>query len=781
MPNVRAQFGGLNRDKSPLKVPSGTASAALNVVIEDGRPKKRLGFSELEDSISSTLGIVGLFVAHFDCGTWLFAKLTNGTCWVRQLDPIDDLTFSQLTTFHTHSGSDPGWAYMWHDRFIYCDRGGVSQWHPYVAGKVLLKAGMPKPATGPRATAATKGQLQGRYHAHYSFYSKSLDVEGVVSEPSMLANGSAGALETNMSDSYGGMTISTYLFPYGYEADMIRVYRTMGNTEYQEIGDVAREVTSWKAAIDVQVALGTTPGLYRADSALDWSNLFTNSGGEPPASRWGAWTGGICVYAGGDPGTKASLTVDPDGDDNNFTVTAKSEGYWGNRISVEVTARDPVDEDPVPVITVTNMSTSTGRGLIKISIEVNAGVLPEDQTTAADVVAALNSVENAAELFIDAAIVSGQSGTGLVTAAIEEDYLEGGVDAAADIIYYSIPFRPTMVPQPVEYQWTNDAAAVELKTVEPKPWRGQIVSGLDGRCVEMANAGGTVCAFTSTATYRLRSAANGQLYPTLVHGGVGCVGHGAACNAGSEVHAIGYRTWSVITATTWDCISDGRFKSTLQEIPVTEQEHTRMATYAYANQVWAAVVKADETEARRILVWDRDLAGGSLLMFEPAMFDTDNDEGITWMCELARSGAEPKMLLATSRGRIFQYPAAVARDSQTVDAETAYSEYAATWTGIFGSERSGYSQKLMAIELHCGANCSGYLNWALATKRTADDSPTARTGTVQADNGVVTMEGTITRTDGRLYELTLSSAAVNSGQWVVEDVTFKIDRTDLSR
>ena len=288
MASVRRQFGGLNTDLSILKVPSGTASALLNVVIEDGKLKKRMGFCEYSAGINGSASIDSLWVSHHQAGDYLVAKV--GAYWFQRR--VSGPAASAFTLIGTPGGhaAGAGFAFDWMDWMVFGSAGGVFQWHPTINGGYAYKAGLPKPATGPAAAAAGAGEKEGRYHAHFSYYCSQLDVEGVVSEPS-----TGGAVETRVSASQGGLTVSPKVsIPWGYYTDKLRVYCTMGDTELVQVGGHSRETFSYRAYMDAEVANNVTPGLNKADKVLDPYTLFNNRGGEPPASRLGAWCGLRC-------------------------------------------------------------------------------------------------------------------------------------------------------------------------------------------------------------------------------------------------------------------------------------------------------------------------------------------------------------------------------------------------------------------------------------------------------------------------------------------------------
>ncbi|HUU82951.1 MAG TPA: hypothetical protein VM243_05540, partial [Phycisphaerae bacterium] len=142
---IRGQFGGLNTDLPFGKVPSGTAREALNVTVRNGQLQKRFGFSEYEDAINSTSPILNVFCVTFaDGDVYLVAKLnvsSVGKLYTTQIynattKAATDISWSEIdiaTSVITLSATEPGWGFLWRDRFHYFDGStyGV-RWNPDV-------------------------------------------------------------------------------------------------------------------------------------------------------------------------------------------------------------------------------------------------------------------------------------------------------------------------------------------------------------------------------------------------------------------------------------------------------------------------------------------------------------------------------------------------------------------------------------------------------------------------------------------------------------------------
>jgi len=648
----RTKFGGLNTDLPASKLPSGTAREAVNVTLRDGRLAKRYGFSEFEDKIDgSSTAIIGMWIAKFKAGTYVVVKLSTGRYWQRKTD-ADLFTIIANTNGWTHA-NERGFAFLWNDRFICGDSGGVSQWNPGVGSGVMLKAGLPMPNQALTLSEAAGGAKNGFYHCHLSFYNANLDVESVVSYPYKALVG--GPVETRIADKGGGIVYSGAITtPTGYEATHSRTYTTMGNTEYIESGGETRETFSYRAAIDNELAfaagLDGTPGMSKADESLDWSNgLFTNEGGQPPPATLGAWSGAVAVYGG-------------------FT-----------------------------------------------------------------------------KMYV------------------------GGPTITGDMVVYSKFGRPTMVPLPITYAQANKDSVTDYRMVHPRGGHHMLPSPCDGAVVEIVAAGGTIVLYTAASTWVMRSAPDGKLYAVRRKDGIGCVGHPAAAAFGFEAHAMGYRAWTITTAQTFTDIAQNKFAAVLAEIPVAQQSDAVMASFESQGEVWCAVTQSDQTIPQRILVLDESR---ELVIYEPATDMWMSGEYISAMCELAHGAAEPTMLLATNKGRILQYDATKSDDDGH--------DFAASWKGVFATERAAYGQRLEKVEIHTGDYCRERVGWEIAAVRATGETGTPHRGRVPADNAICTCN-IPEKQDARFWEVKIESAAVGDGDtattWDINDIILQIGRT----
>lgn len=757
----RFNFRGLHTDGSLLDLPPGAALEALNIEFLPDGLAKRQGFAEYEDDANgSATGIVNIFCVTFaNAATYVVVKMADGTLWQRKVYPSAATIFTQITTRQTHTASEAGWGYMCNDRFHYYDSGGGSRWHPSSNGGVAYKDGMPRPHIGPVAGAAADGEKEGFYHVHIAYKNHTTREEGVVSHASHLTSPAAGAIETRHSDgTNGGIMATPYAYPGTatvipsaiYECDEIVTYCTMGNTEQVSVAGADSECMSFVLYQDSITSIDT-PACHLADHVLRTKKRADNAGGEPPPSQFGCWTGTVAIYGGCGAGTAASATMTSTGANNDLVFTAVTVGPWANNVSVVFS-----DTGSLTVVTTTN-----ARFDKKITVGIDAGT-----TTAAQVLEAVNADATAKTIVV---VTNSGTDTGAGTPiAIAETYLSGGVDVRSAKVLFSIPFFPTMVPQEVNYRASNSQGGFDDQTITPKPWVGEFATGIDGDAVEIAHAGGTVCLYGPNSTWVIRSASDGRLYPVNINPGIGCVGHLGACGTGDEVHAIGYRTWSVTRAGGFRDIARHRFRATLETIPLAYQTSARMAYYAYQDQVWCAVVKAAGTVAQRILILDRSQSPeGELIMFDPACLAAG--EGISAMCQLAYSRATPTMLVATTAGRILQYPSGTADDA---------TDFAANWRGIIAPEGGDYTQRYVGCAIHTGNNVEDNVTATMRVHRTDGDSPDTASQLLTQDNRLVNIRGVTaaTKMRGRVFDLDLASAATVTERWTIHNVTMLLDR-----
>ncbi len=298
-----AQFGPLNTELHPNRVPSGTADDVLNVVLDGNTLKGRKGF----DVHSTTTGysFLNLVVASFANGdVYLVGKATDGVLYYKRLY-VTPGSWTAITDKYTgHNTSDRGWFYLWADRLYYFDRVGGTKWHPSAG---TWKAGIDS-TVGTTCAAAGGGRKEGYYHVHLA------KRNSVTRELSRVTDSQTTACLTRISapsSPTGGIVISNWATikaaDLDYEWDQAWVYCTL-NTEYIGLGAGAVRHTM-KAYLDAVIAITAgSVGLSKSDSELDPSEYIRNTGGVPPPSRFGAFNGSRAVYLDPYDGAGSALT-----------------------------------------------------------------------------------------------------------------------------------------------------------------------------------------------------------------------------------------------------------------------------------------------------------------------------------------------------------------------------------------------------------------------------------------------------------------------------------------
>jgi hypothetical protein len=341
-----------------------------------------------------------------------------------------------------------------------------------------------------------------------------------------------------------------------------------------------------------------------------------------------------------------------------------------------------------------------------------------------------------------------------------------------DKIMFSLPEFPTMVPQRETYTQGGDS-----KLVEPWPWVGETMAGIEGGPVAMAHGGGVAVVCGNASTYSMERQSDGSLVPVLQHPGKGAACESAVIGTNGGVHVLGYGTWQILSRSGQVDIAEQRFASTLLETPVARRDQTVMGYYSHKSQVWAAVVKIGATVAQRILVWDMTAGvGGALTAFDLACLAAG--EAITAMCELAMDGAEPTMLVGTSAGRVLQYPSGTDDDG---------TDFAAEWRGYLGQERVAFDQHLDVLRVHCGSGVADNVKVEAIALRTGDEldvdgsALSVQTHTLHKDNRVekigVEFDPSL---HGNLVRVRIFSENTVSDQWTINDLVSTIDRTDTA-
>ncbi len=740
MPELKTQFRGLNTVQHPDRLPSGTADVVLNVTVRNGTIQKRGGFAELEGDVTGSAdGVLNAYVAHFGNGdVYLVCKCDDGGLWQRKLYPTDAESFTEISAGWTHNSSDPGWFYMHADRMYYSDRGGASKWHPDVNSGTAYKAGLRRPSSGPSISSVGGGEKHGRYHVHMAYRNSITGEEGVIGAPQTGASMPL-VCRIETPDTRSGIAIGRWTTiqaqDTGYEWYEAIFYCTKGNTEYISLGPGA-ELFSYKCYEDV-VAKKTqgSVGLNKADDVLDAHLYAKNSGGEPPPSRFGCFDGRQAVYGGIYAGANASYTTAKAGDDNDLVYTALRGGEAGNDITIAYTTGGTAGSE---VVTVTDLA---------ISVKLEAGV-----STAAQVTTAVEA-SSAASALVTVANKASNDGTGTIPSAMTAKNLTGGARSGGSVvpsrIDFSIPNQPAMVPAIEFYNMGGDA-----RRVIPKPWEGQIHSGLVGELTGIACGAGVICAFTPTSTYALTDIGDGRLWPSIITASTGSVASMACVGTAHGVFAVGNGRIVRITRQGMSDLTEDRIS--LDSIPVAQQTDAVAGAYGQESEAWFAVTKSGEAVAQRILIYD--IRADDWGMFEPACLDSD---GIMAMVELAVPNASPTMLIATSGGKVFQYPSGTNDDGTDFEAE---------WRGYFGQERCQYDQHLESLRVRTGDSVEDNVTVGLRPMRTGGETVGQTLTLLGQSNAVVTVGPELSPSDGNLFQLSFSSDDTIAAQWTIHGV-----------
>lgn len=184
-----------------------------------------------------------------------------------------------------------------------------------------------------------------------------------------------------------------------------------------------------------------------------------------------------------------------------------------------------------------------------------------------------------------------------------EQAVYGGIYSGATLVpgevQYSLLNHPTQVPSEHTYSIGGDS-----KTFVPKPWVGKLMLGSAGQLVDLAAGHGAVVAFTPTSATLLDKGGDGRLWPRLLHGSKGCIATGAAVGGPRGVHAMGNRSWLVISGGDWIDLAVDRIEPTLAAIPEPQRALCVAGRYGYRDQVWMAVARTVGLAAQQILIYD---------------------------------------------------------------------------------------------------------------------------------------------------------------------------------
>ncbi|MDD4888393.1 MAG: hypothetical protein PHU85_00555 [Phycisphaerae bacterium] len=743
MAELNATFRGLNTEVYPDRLPDGTADVALNVTVRNGDIAKRAGFAQVEDDADGAAGAIlnGTVVRFADGDIYIVVKI-GAKLYQRKMYPSDAGSFTEITLSRAAHATDRGWFFLWADRLHYFDRNGGHRWNPDVNGGVAYKAGLPRPRYGVIPQAAVGGEKDGYYHTVLSYRNKNTGEEGVVTAshtPDLECR-----IET--PDTRSGVSVANWTDIAAADSDHewthAHLWTSRGNTERIGLG-AGVECFSYRYYPDVLLSKSSVlaAGLNKADHVLNPNDHLRNDGGEPPGALFGCFNGRHAVYGGIYAGSFATLTTALAGNNNDLKYTATIEGGAGNAIRVRYTAGATAGAEVVTV---------SGRD---ITVQVENGV-----STATQVSTAVSASAAAIDL-VSVANADGNDGSGAVATMSYTALTGGGVggnSATPGEIRFSKPGFPTMVPMPADYRNGGDA-----QTLEPRPWRGQIIDGLPGSCAA-ASWGGLTLVFATTATWQLRPDEAGRLWASSLLPNIGCVGQAACVGTPGGVFAFGYRKLIRFGSQGWRDLTKDVLGPTLEDVPVAYQHSTVLGYFGDRNEVWAAVVKNGQTAARRIIVHSLD--DGQFVIFEPACLAAG--EGIVAMCEMAVPNAAPVMLVFTSAGRILKYP------SGTADVST---HFAAQWRGYFLQSQQRYEHLIENIRVHAGSNVSGNVTFGIRQFQTGGETITQQTHALTKSSAVERI-GAQFQNECNYVQVEFASANTVTSQWSIRNLNITATR-----
>lgn len=340
--------------------------------------------------------------------------------------------------------------------------------------------------------------------------------------------------------------------------------------------------------------------------------------------------------------------------------------------------------------------------------------------------------------------------------------------AQAGLINFSLPKYPCSLPNRVEWSSGDDQMILD-----PDPWESWLGTGTAGEPTEVVAGGGVFGVFTDHETFILVDNEDRSMRLRKVRSGRGCVTHRAAVGTIGGIHAIGYRSWSVLSRNGFHDLSRDRFVTTLETIPVAQQTKTRMAEFAFHDQIWASVVGAGKTVAQNILIWDTTAGGtdengralGGLSIFEIA--GMTSDESITAMAELSFGTAEPTMLIGTDDGRILQYPSLVGDD----DSSGVRKHYAASWRGYIGANYPipVTTQRLKKAVVHAGENVQDWVTFNIRARLTSDQTITPGEVKIPVSDRKFTIDPSAFENNfaGAFFEMGFESDSTCPVQWTI--------------
>ena len=344
----------------------------------------------------------------------------------------------------------------------------------------------------------------------------------------------------------------------------------------------------------------------------------------------------------------------------------------------------------------------------------------------------------------------------------------GGV-SDSEIIWYSLPGQPTMVPKEYIYDTVNS----KIK-VRPRPWEGKLAFGINGKPTAISAVGERFVVYTETQTFWLVPMGDGRLRAVLADSAHGASALGAVVQTPNGTYALGVNSLTLASQRGVTNLARYRFRTILEDIP-SAYIHLAVGGYsAHRGEVWFAVPKSGATVANRVLIFDEE-RGTLTGIWEPANLES---LGIVAINELTTTKAEPIMLLTRSDGVILSWPNSTYTDD-TGDAVTV--DYATNWTGYFAVENRANDLFLNRITAHMRANAGG-LTATIAGYRTATEADvtegTFEIPTTSANTAEHLQTEFDPNLDGNLFYVKFDSTTDQDPNWGIAELILDLERTD---
>jgi len=766
---VKGQFGGINVDRSPLMLPSGSAISAKNVELRHGFLKKRGGFRLVA---TATDAINYMTLAGFENGQTFLVVQGDTDIEYAQIDGGQAISLSPLPVL---SGGTGGWWFMWADGLYQVTTAGVKKWQ----GGIDSGTAQGGDATPMIQLASTSSSKDDYYKGR-----------------TLITTGGTGSGQTKTIVSYSGSDQkATVDSAWSGTPDNSTTYEIFGiyDAGIGRADDGHNERDGTKSDGTTPIKIPYYPPLWYDDTPLTGDKRGTyNVAISFRNSRTGEegmignisnviqeLPRGFLIYVGSTfslypaAGYASGLTAfktpnDPaKGGTYNFEydqmVIYQSPGLNDTYQSRTFSMYEVYSGSSDNINTDINLRQNDSL-LQRNKPVVNNGGLPPGSD-----VGVFNGIQ---------AIYANLN-----------TWTEDGLDAdeMPGLVMFSLPEFPCMVPRRDRYafyanasEFDTDAERAELSsTVDPKPWIGQTGTISDEKLVSMQSVQGRTLAFTKRNTWKYGVVGDGRIFASQLHPSIGSDGRYSNTVADGTIHTISSTKWAAFGPDGLHKISDGIFEEILADIPDGYRENIVMGHYSFRDQVWAAIPKANG-KVQRILIWDFEAGHitrggnhtGALCEFEIESLGAN--EEITALCERVDGHGEPTMLVGTSAGHIYEYPIGYG------DGESGSEvDFAAEWEGHFGQERQAEPNTIRRIDAHAGDNVNGVVTATMTPLLTDGEAGAdSTTQLLSKDNKLIKINTLASPRKWRMFKFKLSSAkaeGASTDQWQINALNWIVD------